>query len=165
MCVFVYTLPRLCGHKHFQNVAECAVARGLSPFSSFASIAAAAEGEQRPRPHPTLASPVFLFDTARDARRTPETYAQRFACPKRQAIRPVLALCEGCARKRRQEREEEKKGFLAVPAVASSGSLGSSVGLVAASGSAGEVCTSGMFCSWLFVEKGGGHEGCEDLDW
>lgn len=70
----------------------------------------------------------------------------------------MLALCEGCARKKRQkEREEEKEGFLAVPAVASSGSLGSSVGLVAASGSAGEVCTSGMFYSWLIVERGWGH--------
>lgn len=158
MCVFVYALPQFCGHTHFQNVAECAVARGLS------SAAAAAEGDQqRPRAHPTLASPVFLFDTARDTARTPETYAQRFACEKRRAVRPVPTFCEGCARKIRRgvekgktagggekrdsrESKEVKEEFLAVPAVASSGSSGSSAGLVAASGSASEVGTSGMFC-------------------
>lgn len=103
MCVFIYNLPQLCGHKHFQNVAECAVARGAVPL-------AGTHGEHEPRPgHRSesvlLREPKFLFDTARDATRTPDWYARRFACRKRKAVRPSPTMCEGCARAAARRRD------------------------------------------------------------
>lgn len=81
MCLFIYTLPQLCKHLCFQNVSECAVARGIPP-SQESSL--------------TLREPVFLFDTMRSTSRTPEYYSQRFSCKKRRAVRPVPTLCERC---------------------------------------------------------------------
>lgn len=81
MCLFIYTLPQHCNHLCFQNVSECAVARGI-PSSQTTSL--------------TLQAPVFLFDTMRSRSRTPEYYSQHFACKKRKAIRPVPTLCEQC---------------------------------------------------------------------
>lgn len=85
MCLFIYTLPQLCNHLSFQNVSECAVARGLPSASSSASSSSL-----------TLQAPVFLFDTMRSRSRTPEYYSSRFACKKRRAVRPVLTLCARC---------------------------------------------------------------------
>lgn len=81
MCLFIYTLPQLCNHLCFQNVSECAVARGVPP-SQESSM--------------TLREPVFLFDTMRSRSRTPEYYSQRFSCKKRKAVRPVPTLCDRC---------------------------------------------------------------------
>lgn len=164
MCVFIYTLPQLCGHKHFQNVAECA----------------GAHGEHEPRPgHRSdsilLDRPKFLFDTA--ARDNPEFYARHFACRKRKAVRPSPTMCEGCVRqsRRKEEKDEEEAGvrvtelrevmrtpvrktggglvgaaarLMAGPGkgVKSSESTGSEVALISGSASANDVDTSGMFC-------------------
>lgn len=81
MCLFIYTLPQLCNHLCFQNVSECAVARGIPPTDKSCL---------------TLQEPVFLFDTMRSNSRTPKYYSQRFACKKRKAVRPVPTLCEQC---------------------------------------------------------------------
>lgn len=172
MCVFIYTLRQLCGHKQFQNIAECNTARGL-PLSPPSSPPSASEGDRgRPqlqaRPHPMLASTVFLFDTARDTSRVPESYTQRFSCKKRRAVRPTLTFCDDCVRDRRTKkdaqeekpensqglglrRSEEKDAFLAVPGVVGSGSSGSSVGMVATSGSTSDMGTSGKFPSCCAV--------------
>lgn len=167
MCVLVYTLTQLCGHKHLQNVAECEIA----------DVERSRDGGPAP---PT--EPRFLFDTAREAPAAAERVRQ-YPCRKRRAVRPALEMCEGCVRaekrkkneeeleaKRRRdvqekEKEEEKErgkekgkegededgvaAFLAAPrTVTDSRSAGSSLALMAESSSANtfsDVGTSGKY--------------------
>ncbi|KAK7735253.1 hypothetical protein SLS53_007643 [Cytospora paraplurivora] len=82
MCVFIYTLPQLCRHPQFQNVCECAVARGAPAETETSSL--------------TLAEPKFLFDTSRSRSVTPAYYRTRFPCKKRKALRPVPTMCAEC---------------------------------------------------------------------
>lgn len=149
MCVFIYTLPQLCRHPQFQNVCECALARG------------ALEAETKSL---TLAEPKFLFDTSKSGSETPAYYRARFPCKKRKAIRPVLTMCARCL--------EEQAGAVKMSTVGEQGkvlgvlvgsrsgqSSGSSVGLVPASGSSssGMTTASGMFCvpamAWHVKER------------
>lgn len=128
MCIFIYTLPQLCRHPQFQNVCECAVARG-TPETETSSL--------------TLEEPKFLFDTSKSKPETPEYHTARFPCKKSKAIRPVLTMCTHClkeqaatAKMRTTKREEVLMG-------GSSDGLGSSVGLVPASGSSFSNMTNG----------------------
>lgn len=152
MCLFIYTLPQLCGHTHFQNVAECPIARGVSLL----------EPKPGNRSNCTLAEPKFLFDTCRDRSHTPAHYSAQYSCKKRKAIRPVLMQCENCVRKtaaaqaKREHMQEESQAAdhlharLDEDGVASSGSSGSSVALMAASASVSDVGTSGTSAAfWL----------------
>ncbi|KUI62817.1 hypothetical protein VP1G_09959 [Cytospora mali] len=137
MCVFIYTLPQLCRHLQFQNVCECAVARG-APDTETNSL--------------TLREPKFLFDTSKNKSRTPAYYEARFPCKKRKAIRPVLAACAQCLQEE-QAAAEAGTDKERVPSGSSSScggsghSSGSSVGLVPASGSGSSDMTNGSGAS------------------
>lgn len=145
MCIFIYTLPQLCRHPQFQNVCECAVARGAPAETETSSL--------------TLAEPKFLFDTSRSRSVTPAYYRARFPCKKRKALRPVPTMCAGCL-----EEQAVRIGTVVVgekgelvgsgSSSSSSGSGGSSddssggrlappVGLLPVSGSASSDMTSG----------------------
>lgn len=137
MCIFIYTLPQLCRHPQFQNVCECATARG-TPETETKTL--------------TLAEPKFLFDTKKSGFRTPAYYKARFPCKKRKAVRPVPTLW--CARCLEEQAAGSRTGTVGgqgqdVLVVGSSigHSSGSSVGLVPASGSSSSDMTnaSGMF--------------------
>ncbi|PSR97337.1 hypothetical protein BD289DRAFT_107671 [Coniella lustricola] len=91
MCLFVYTLSS-CSHSCFQNVAECAVAQGFSGDDNDDN------NKNTLRMDMTLATPKFLFDTARSHSRTPDFYRAAFNCKKRKATRPVTGLCKQCLR-------------------------------------------------------------------
>lgn len=132
MCIFIYTLPQQCGHKFFQNVSECPIARGLAPTTEN-------------RLDATLSKTKFLFDTARSRSRTPEAYSREFDCKKSKAIRPVPTLCDKCIKnlnkKQKREAEEESQArrvgdSLMVPSscvgVVESGSTGSAAALMGA---------------------------------
>lgn len=133
MCIFIYTLPQQCGHKYFQNVSECPIARGLEPTTEN-------------RLGATLSKTKFLFDTSRSRSRTPEAYSREFDCKKRKAIRPVPTLCDTCIKNAREEkrqcegdgeRQERMMGDrLMVPSrwdgVVGSGSAGSAAALMGA---------------------------------
>lgn len=94
MCVFIYTLPQVCGHTHFQNVSECPIARGV-------------EATTENRLEATLSKPKFLFDTSRSRTRTPQAYSRTFACKKRKAIRPVPTLCDRCVKNTKEAKQKE----------------------------------------------------------
>ncbi|KUI73642.1 hypothetical protein VM1G_09493 [Cytospora mali] len=138
MCVFIYTLPQLCGHQQFQNVCECAVARG-APDTETNSL--------------TLGEPKFLFDTSKSRSRTPAYYEARFPCKKRKAIRPVPGACAQCLKEEQAVAETgtDKKEVVPLGSSSSSGgsghSSGSSVGLVPASGSGSSDMTNGSGAS------------------
>lgn len=101
MCLFIYALSQQCGHKTFQNVSECPVARGIPPPHTPAD-----------RLDATLPTPKFLFDTRRSKTHTPEFYARVFDCPKRKAVRPVPdALCDDCV-SQQQEAELRRRRLL-----------------------------------------------------
>ncbi|CAN8104182.1 unnamed protein product [Discula destructiva] len=102
MCLFIYTLSERCGHRSFQNVAECPVARGIEHPHTAAT-----------RRDATLTTPKFLFDTARSKTHTPESYTRIFACQKRKAIRPVPgALCDECIAKEAAAKREKSRLLL-----------------------------------------------------
>lgn len=142
MCVFIYTLPQLCCHPQFQNVCECALARGTF------------ETETKSL---TLTEPKFLFDTSKSGSKTPAYYRARFPCKKRKAIRPVPTMCARCleeqagAAKINTVDVQRQRLDVLVESSSSDGgqSLGSSVGLVPASGSSssGMTTASGMLCA------------------
>lgn len=130
MCVFIYTMSR-CQHKQFQNVSECATARGAAEDT-------ADRGEI------TVQKPVFLFDTSSSRTDTPEYYRTTFPCRKLKAIRPVATLCDRCTR---QAELAARLGPIDTGGSnsGSGSSVGSSVGLAGGSGSLSDLTNdSGM---------------------
>lgn len=116
-----------CEHKQFQNVSECAVARGIS--------------EDADRGDMTVEKPVFLFDTSRSRTDTPEYYRATYPCRKLKAIRPVSTLCDQCIRRAELA---ARLGPIDTP-IGSGSSTSSSVGLAAGSGSLSDLTNdSGM---------------------
>lgn len=122
MCLFIYTLPQQCGHKYFQNVSECPIARGIAPTTEN-------------RMGSTLPEPKFLFDTSRSRTHTPELYSRIFACKKQKAIRPVPTLCDKCVKDKERKidtgREVVMTDRLLVPSLGNGARSESSGSLVA----------------------------------
>lgn len=139
MCIFIYTLPQQCGHKFFQNVSACPIARGIAPTTDN-------------RLDATLSTPKFLFDTSRSCIHTPEAYSREFACRKRKAIRPVPRLCDRCVKDTREEKQrgtekERQSGRMNDFVMVLPSGDGVLEGMVASSGSAAALMGAGALAA------------------